>query len=220
MPQMKNKKIPNPKKDKSKKPLSNTKIKKKIKDYQNIIQETILSVQNCKSLDIVEKSDFYLCVHNMENLFSELTNISLLISNKKQIIDYDDVTTRLEKIKMQLLENFRLYGTKNIETLINTVFDDKYLDSIINDTNKYLYDIIKKYTHPINFKIMGWKEKNSYNKNEKIKQKLAKNRIVEDFMIVEEAGNLDCFDLARTKKNFQTKVYGVKICFQKTCKLQ
>ena len=218
MPQMKNKKIHNPKKDNLNNPLSNTKIKKKIKDFQNIIQETILSVQYYKSLDIVEKSDFYLCVHNLENLFSELTNLSMLFSSKKNIIDYEGVTARLEKIKMQLLENFRLYGTKNIETLINTAFDDKYLESIINDTNKDLYDIIKKYTHPVNFKIMGWKEKNSYNKNEKIKQKLAKNRIVEDFMIVEEAGNLDCFDLARSQKNFQTKVYGVKICFQNISK--
>ena len=218
MTQMKNKKIPNPKKDSSKKSLSNVKLKKKIKEYQNIIQETILSVQNYKSLDIIEKSDFYLCVHNLENLFSELTNLSMLFSNKKKLIDYDDVSDRLDKIKMQLIENFRLYGTKNIETLINLVFDEKYLGSIVNDNNKYLYDIIKKYTHPINFKIMGWKEKNSYTKNEKIKQKLAKNRIVEDFMIVEEAGNLDCFDLARTQKNFQTKVYGVKICFQNISK--
>ena len=152
MPQMKNKKIPNPKKDNTNKSISNTKIKKKIKDYQNIIQETILSVQHYKSLDIVEKSDFYLCVHNMENLYSELTNLSMLFSNKKRMIDYDDVNSRLEKIKMQIFENFRLYGTKNIETLINIVFDDKYLGSIIDDTNKHLYDIIKKYTHPIKMK--------------------------------------------------------------------
>ena len=33
-------------------------------------------------------------------------------------------------------------------------------------------------------------------------------------MIVEIAESLDCFDLARTSKNFQTKVYGIKIAFQ------
>ena len=38
-----------------------------------------------------------------------------------------------------------------------------------------------------------------------------KNRIIEDFMIVETAENLDCFDLARTSKSFQTKVYGIKV---------
>ena len=84
MPEMKNRKISKPKKNVTKKSTSNVKIKKIIKDYQNIIQETILSVQNYKSLDIIEKSDFYLCVHNLENLFSELTNISMLFLNKKK----------------------------------------------------------------------------------------------------------------------------------------
>ena len=170
MPEMKNRKISKPKKNNPKKSTSSVKLKKIIKDYQNIIQETILSVQVYKSLDIIEKSDFYLCVHNLENLFSELTNLSILFSNKKNMIDYDDVNDRLEKIKVQLIENFRLYGTKNIETLLNMVFGEIYIDSIVNEKNKYLYDIIKKYTHPINFKSMGWKEKNGYNKNEKIKQ--------------------------------------------------
>ena len=30
-------------------------------------------------------------------------------------------------------------------------------------------------------------------------------------MIVETANNFDCFDLARTSRSFQTKVYGIKI---------
>ena len=33
-------------------------------------------------------------------------------------------------------------------------------------------------------------------------------------MICESASNFECFDLARTSKNFQTKVYGIKICFK------
>ena len=44
------------------------------------------------------------------------------------------------------------------------------------------------------------------------KKPLKKNRIVEDFMIVESADNLDCYDLARTSKAFLTKVYGIKFC--------
>ena len=54
---------------------------------------------------------------------------------------------------------------------------------------------------------------------EKIKSKiLAKNRIIEDFMLVETSKTLDCFDLARTSKKFQTKVYGKKISFQNPIK--
>ena len=66
---------------------------------------------------------------------------------------------------------------------------------------------------------MEWKEKNSLEKNEKIKPKiLVKNRIIEDFMLVETSITLDCFDLARTSKKFQTKVYGIKVSFQNPIK--
>ena len=60
--------------------------------------------------------------------------------------------------------------------------------------------MIKKYTHPINYKILDWKDKNT--KKKETKQKLAKNRIIEDFMLVETSATLDCFDLARTTKKF------------------
>ena len=51
--------------------------------------------------------------------------------------------------------------------------------------------------------------------NKKITQ-IIKNRIVEDFTIVETAKNFDCFDLARTSKKFQKRVYGIKVCLQNT----
>jgi endopeptidase La len=62
-------------------------------------------------------------------------------------------------------------------------------------------------------------EKNSQNENENDTEKntntekkyIQRNKIVEDFMIVEHAENLDCFDLARTSKVFQIKVSGVKL---------
>ena len=77
------------------------------------------------------------------------------------------------------------------------------------DELKDLYDIIKRYIHPISYKVLGWK--NGKKDKSGISKILQKNRIVEDFMIVESSKNLDCFDLARTSKNFQTKVYGVKV---------
>ena len=73
---------------------------------------------------------------------------------------------------------------------------------------------MKKYVHPISYKVMNWK---TDGKNVCVSPKrkvLQKNRIVEDFMIVETGQNFDCFDLARTSKSFQTKVYGIKFCIQ------
>ena len=55
---------------------------------------------------------------------------------------------------------------------------------------------------------MAWKPEAEHTN----KKPLQKNRIVEDYMISENAENLDCYDLARTSKSFQTKVYGIKLC--------
>ena len=60
---------------------------------------------------------------------------------------------------------------------------------------------------------MEWKN-NSNIKKEK-HTRIARNRIVEDFMIVETGKTLDCFDLARSSNVFQKKeILGIKICFQ------
>ena len=140
-------------------------------------------------------------------------NILLLIKDKSNV-DINDVANRLQIINNELSINFKSYGTGNLKDLLDICIGNDYINKYFMNTPKEgLFNIIEKYTHPINYKIMDWKEKNTY-ENKKINKKLAKNRIVEDFMLVETADSLDCFDLARTTKNFQTKVYGIKICFK------
>ena len=91
--------------------------------------------------------------------------------------------------------------------MICVVFGKDFSENI-NKVDHKIYRTIRKFVHPIGYKLMSWsKEHNPTTKN----NKLAKNRIVEDFMIVETAKNLDCFDLARTSRSFQTKVYGIKV---------
>ena len=57
---------------------------------------------------------------------------------------------------------------------------------------------------------MVWRD-DKYKPDSENKKILQKNRLIEDSMICESSDNLECFDLARTSKSFQTKVYGVKI---------
>ena len=87
-----------------------------------------------------------------------------------------------------------------------------FLKQSINNDEKNIFEVISKYVHPISYKVMPWKETNKMPK----KKVLHKNRIVEDFMIVETAKNFDCFDLARTSKDFQKKVYGIKVAIHNT----
>ena len=209
---LKNTKIVYSSKKKRKKPQILNIYKKKILNYQNIIQESIISAQKYKSLDIIDAAGLNICTQSLEESFLETQNILNLVSKNKKISS-DDIKQQLQKINNDLAVNFRAYGTQNIENLIQIVFGSEFIKNIVNGDNKDLYNIIKKYTHPIHYKNLEWKDKNNP-KKEKDTKFLAKNRIIEDFMLVETAINFDCFDLARTSKKFQTRVYGIKICFQ------
>ena len=93
-----------------------------------------------------------------------------------------------------------------LSDVLDVCLGNKYIESI--ESKMSLYKTIASLIHPINYKVLKWKA----DKNEK--KYISKNRIVEDFMIVDRSDSLDCFDLARTSNNFLTKVYGIKISFQ------
>lgn len=178
--------------------------KSKISKFQEMITKTIIAVQKYKIMDILSASDINICIQNLETLFKNLTNLSIKLENSTRK-GFDDIISDLQKINNELSSLFRNTGTHNIESLITVAMGIeffKYLKS--TDTNK-IFEVILEYVHPISYKVMAWRDE------PKRKKPIAKNRIVEDFMIVETAKNFDCFDLARTSKEFQKKVYGIKV---------
>lgn len=176
----------------------------KISLFQNMITQTILAVQKYKIMDIISASDINICIQNLEVLFKELNKLNFKLNNRKS---FDDIINDLQKINNELSALFRTSGTYNIEDLLLVAMGNDFLkkcNMIDDETN--IFDVIKTHVHPISYKVMNWREDTKKN----IK-KLHKNRIVEDFMIVETSKNFDCFDLARTSKDFQKKVYGIKV---------
>ncbi len=184
-------------------------IKTKTTSFQEIIKKTILAVNKYKVLDILGANDINVCVKSLETLFSQLEEINNELQHKKKI-DNDAIITKLQEINNDLSVLLKSFGTDSMEDLITVCFGSDFIDSILTPENSDKYEIIKKYVHPIGYKVMVWKG----DKKNKTNQTLSKNRIIEDFMIVETSDNFDCFDLARTSKSFQTKVYGIKLAIQ------
>ena len=83
------------------------------------------------------------------------------------MINFNDIINRLQQINNDLSVNFRLYGTKNIEDVLNICFGTEYIKENIVVENKALYEVLKKYVHPISYKILDWKEKNKEGKKRK-----------------------------------------------------
>lgn len=189
-------------------PSPSTTIKSQLEEtieyFNLLIQKTLLSIQKYKQLDIIGANELNTATQNLEHLYVELSNNLILLKNKQNT---NKVKNNLETIRTDLHSIFKNYGTENIRDLLNIVYGDEYISSMDWDINKY--QLIESYVHPINFKVMPWKtERKNY--SDKV---LEKNKIIEDFIIVEKSNNLDCFDLSRTSKTFQSKVYGIKIAF-------
>ena len=178
--------------------------KSKISSFQNMITHTILAVQKYKIMDIISASDINICIQNLEVLFKELSNLNSKINNRKS---FDDAINDLQKINNELSALFRTSGTYNIEDLLLVAMGNdflKFCNLIDNETQ--IFEVIKAHVHPISYKVMNWRDDKKKNS-----KKIHKNRIIDDFMIVETSKNFDCFDLARTSKDFQKKVYGIKL---------
>jgi endopeptidase La len=164
-------------------------------------------------LDIIGANELNLCISNLENQFTILMGLLTKISQNNKI-DLELFTDKLQEINDELAVIFKSYGTHSFVDLIKICLGNDYITKQINTQelmNKY--EIITHFVHPISYKTINWK--NDKNKEKQTENKIIhKNRIVEDFMIVESSENLDCFDLSRNGKTFQTKVYGIKLTLQ------
>ena len=179
---------------------------KKTNNLKELIRTTILSIQKYKKMDIITASEYNICIQNLEKIYEELNDISTSLKNIEKNTDYNNIKNKLLDIHSEISSIFKTNGTKNIYDLINIIFDEKYISSIITEENQYLFNIVKQFFHPISYKLLNW---HSSKKN--LKKVISKNRIVEDFMIIESAKNFDCFDLARTSQSYQLKISGIKI---------
>lgn len=188
---------------------------KDINRKHEIIQKTIQSLVRYKNLTIIGVSEIYNCVKNLEKLFDDLNGcLNVLTFDDVKTIDFENLECKINKAGDDLATIFKTYGTQNFEDFIDITLGSDFVLNNVNDSNRNVYNILKKHAHPINYKVMNWTKTSRGDDPDKKKIKIVKNRIVEDFMIVERSKNFDCFDLARTSKNFQTKVYGVKISLQ------
>jgi len=195
--------------------------------YQDLIQKTIISLLRYKQLDIVGANELNIATKTLETLYTETTHNLLLLQNKEK---YSTVESNLETIRSDISIVFKQIGTSNIRDLLNVVFGDSYLNNISWNNDKY--NLIEQYFHPLNFKLVNWTSDkpltktdmkddnvvNSINTNTNTNNTITyevhsieKNKIVEETTIIEKSVNLECFDLSRTSKHFQLKVYGVKI---------
>ena len=193
-------------------------IREKTLYFQEIMKNTILSIQNYKKHDIFSNSDISLCIQNINDLFDKSNEIIERVANAnfaEGSPDVKDYTENLITLLQHIIDKLSIiicgFGTNTFDDLLYVCIGSQY-KNIVYDTvelqNKI--ELIRKYIHPIGYKtIPGKPDKSCYT--------LCSNKIVEDIVHIERSHNYECYDIEsaqQTKSNFYSKIYGIRVVLQ------
>ncbi len=175
----------------------------KIEYFRKIIDNIQIGLINYKLLNVISSNETKLCYEGLEKLVS-------LISN----FNNDNIINELQLINNNISCLIKNYGIHNFEYLIEICLGNDFIEkSKLEDGLLDKYEIIKKYLHPLNYKIINWDNKvNALVKtNKNLSRGILKSKIIDDKQIVDEAEMFECFDLMRVYTNFNMRIYGIKV---------
>jgi ATP-dependent Lon protease len=179
-------------------------VKEKIKYIQQIIQNTIISIQNYKKHEIFTNGDINICMNKLNELYNITKNILQDEKNEKEdkMVILQDTIDKLSRIICS-------FGTLNMEDLLFVTFGSEYIKNILFQNN-YLeekFEIIKKYFHPTGYKTILLKPT-----KEKIHEKsICIEKMTEETIDFNDCEDYECFENDLPKKSFLYKINGIRI---------
>ena len=174
----------------------NNLVEKKLIFFQDVIQKTILNCQKNKMLDILGVSDITSCTNILNSISEKMKEVSDNIVN----MPTDTVVSKLQILNNELSGLLKNYGTESFEDLLSICFGNN-TSLVINDDDALKYELLKKYFHPTQYKVVTLKKSDG---------EKSKTTFMDDFA-TEKTKNLDCSDLSITSKQFHLRVYGIKV---------
>lgn len=170
-------------------------IERKMAFFQDTIQRTILHVQRNKMLDVIGISEQNNCINTLFELSKTIKGINEQAINTNT----DTVINSLQHINNELSSLFKLFGTELFEDFLWVCFGNNSVNTYaISDMDKHKFELLKKYFHPTNYKLLGSKKSDNSSKSD-------------DNLLTEKSKNLDCADVSIKIKSFYSKVYGLQV---------
>jgi ATP-dependent Lon protease len=190
--------------DCKKQSISNKLIYDEIIHIQEIIQNTVLSIQYYNNIELFSNNDTNLCIQSLLTLFEKSKKIIEDCDSKNVTIDV--IIDKLQSITNDLTQIISKHGTTYIKDVLYILFGSDFIK------NKKLplllqkkMELIQNNTQPIGFKIM-----NNKTKKTKKTEELCINKDTEDTILMECSPQLECFDVEITQ-NFFKRVHGIHI---------
>lgn len=158
--------------------------------FYNVIQKTILHVQQNKTFDLIGISEVGICIDNLSKINDNLTQIKQMINSNLKTSD--EIINNLQKVNDDLSILFKNFGTQSFEDFLLICLGNNLSNNYASDIfSKDKFILLKKYFHPSSYKIL----------NEKC----------EDVKINSSCNNLDCFDVGVNITSFHLNVFGIRV---------
>jgi endopeptidase La len=197
-------------------------IEKKICFFQDVIQKTFNHIHYNRQLDIFGFMDIKKCVSCLEKINEIINKVSKYLEEPNNNTDIEITINNLQKINNELSLLFKLYGTYSFEDFLWICSGNSCISNYsISELEKGKYNLLKKYFHPIGYRILEQDDEKSIDNtsddsieikvnndtNKKKEKKLSQIHSI----LNEKSKNLDCCDIELKKKNFNLRVYGIDV---------
>ena len=170
----------------------------KIQFFRQVIDNIQIAISKYRFMNIMNSNEYNFCLEGLEKIVNLINTLS-----------EENIINELQFINNNLSSIIKNYGVYDFDYLLNICLGSDFIQKNLLKTylnNKY--QTVRRYLHPINYKILNWSDK--VNKTTELKE-VPKNKIVDEKILIEDTESLECFDLMRTSNNFNLRVYGIKI---------
>ena len=174
---------------------------------QDIITNTILSINRNKIEGIFSNNDSLLSISILTDLYNKTNNINNQLSDI-QNNQIDEIIGSLQQIIDKLSVIICGFGTNYIGDLLFISFGTEFKNTLApTHILQSKYDLIQKYVTPTGYKIIQWNKKKTYTH----KNIICENKISEDDVHLEDYNTLECFNVEPGIDSFTQNVYGLRI---------
>lgn len=185
-------------------------ILEKSKYINNIIRNTIISINTNKRLKIFSHNDATLTISILNNLYNDNESIISRI-DMSDAQTHDNMIDSLQAITNQLSSVLCNYGTMNMSDMLFICFGSEFTNlqnscSIENDK----INIISKYIRPVGYKLIQWKSAESIARVNHIDNDNI-DKMCEDNQTVESMPMFECNDIDDNTFSFHMQVYGIQV---------
>ena len=164
-------------------------VEKKLEFFRNVMQKTIIHVQQNKNLGILELNDINVCIDKICKLHKKIEKIEKIDTHNT----LTNTINSLQIINNELSCILKNYGTESFDDLLLICFgNDAKISN--NETEHNKLEILKKYFHPTGYKIIN--KKDGLKNKDEVENKYT---------------NLYCSDVVESYKQLDMKVHGIKI---------